>query len=168
MFRAHLSGLPELNARIRALRPAAKRNFDREMRNAVRPAILLEVRDLVATYPGTVRYPFAFSTDKSRRAYFATKGFGRGIPYKRTGTLARAWEVHYSFAEGKGQIIVVNTANAAKYVYGTPRQRQVPGHAHTGWGRDLPVAFQLIDEYATKLIIDAWGRAVGLAIQERG
>ena len=137
-----------------------------EMEKTVKPAVQREVTDLVATYPGPVQYPFEFGTAKSRRAFFATKGFGRGIPTVRTGELGRSWLVRYRFAQTIGTLILENTDPAAKYVYGNKGQRQIPGHFKTGWGRDLPPALQLIDEYAVKLIIDAWGRSVGLAIKQ--
>lgn len=40
----------------------------------------------VDVYPGPVKYPIEWTSEKQRRAFFATDGFGAGIPYKRSGT----------------------------------------------------------------------------------
>ena len=47
--------------------------------------------------PGPVSYPIRWTSERQRKAFFATKGFGRGIPYKRTGKLAKAWVVDINF-----------------------------------------------------------------------
>lgn len=165
MFNLKIKFPTDLTKSIKGLPAASHKIFNVEMEKTVKPAVQREVIDLVATYPGPVKYPFEFGTAKSRRAFFATQGFGRGIPTVRTGTLFRAWQVSYRFSFPSGVLILKNTDPAAKYVYGFKGQRQIPGHRATGWGRDLPPALQLIDEYATKLIIDAWARSVGLAIK---
>lgn len=165
MFNLKIKLPIDLTKSIKGLPAASRKILNVEMEKTVKPAVQREVTDLVATYPGPVKYPFEFGTAKSRRAFFATQGFGRGIPTVRTGTLFRAWQVRYRFSEQLGALIIGNTTDYARYVYGFKGQRQIPGHARTGWGRDLPPALQLIDEYATKLIIDAWGRSVGLAIK---
>lgn len=56
--------------------------------------------------------PFFWSSDKQRKAYFASNGFGGGIPYQRTGTLRDGWQV---LGYGKNQI-VVNEVMYSKYV----------------------------------------------------
>lgn len=38
-------------------------------------------------------YPIQWDSDKQRKAFFATDGFGRGIPTKRTGEYAGGWEI---------------------------------------------------------------------------
>ena len=38
-------------------------------------------------------YPIQWDSEKQRRAFFATKGFGKGIPYRRTGEYQAAWKV---------------------------------------------------------------------------
>ncbi len=42
-----------------------------------------------------VSYPIQWDSEKQRRAFFATNGFGNGIPYSRTGDLA--WTVSKPF-----------------------------------------------------------------------
>lgn len=43
--------------------------------------------------PGPVKYPIRWTSERQRRAYFATKGFGRGIPTRRTHELSQSWDV---------------------------------------------------------------------------
>lgn len=38
-------------------------------------------------------YPITWDSDKQRRAFFATDGFGHGIPYRRTGRYEAGWDV---------------------------------------------------------------------------
>jgi len=40
-----------------------------------------------------ITYPVKWDTLKQRRAFFATDGFGKGIPTKRTGAYQKAWQV---------------------------------------------------------------------------
>lgn len=127
------------------------------MHTQLQPDVKKDVLDLLAPYPGPVVYPFQFATDKSRKAFFATNGFGKGIPTRRTDTLKLGWSV--GIIE-RGDTIIVSIFNRtpyAKYVYGP---RQVPGHFSTGWGKDSKEAIELIREDSTQRIIDLWRMAV--------
>lgn len=42
------------------------------------------IRDRLSEEGAPVRYPIQWDTEKQRRAFFATNGFGQGIPYRRT------------------------------------------------------------------------------------
>lgn len=150
---------------VRDLPRRSRQQFQRELQTVVKPNLQTEVKDLIGREPGPVVHPFQFSTDKSRRAYFATRGFGKGIPYQRTHDLVNSWFVDLQL--GTGTIVIFNAKRYGKYVYGSPTQLQVPGHLKTGWGRDFPAALQLITEYGIEQILDAWGRAVNVAAKER-
>ena len=148
---------------VRDLPRRHRQQFTRELQTVVKPAIQAEVTDLIGREPGPVVRPFQFSTDKSRRWYF---WFMKGkLPRIRTHQLATSWFVDLQL--GTGTIIIYNAKSYAKYVYGSPTQLQVPGHLRTGWGRDFPAALQLITEFGIEQILDAWGRAVNVAIKER-
>ncbi len=70
--------------------------------------------------------PYQWDSEKQRRAYFASNGFGGGIPYRRTQNLARGWK-----AEGKGvDQVVTNDVPYAKYVKDFAQSR---GHMADGW-----------------------------------
>lgn len=51
------------------------------------------IRSRMAEEGKPVTYPVQWDSDKQRRAFFATNGFGRGIPYTRTGNYGRGWTV---------------------------------------------------------------------------
>lgn len=38
-----------------------------------------------------LNYPVQWDSEKQRRAYFATNGFGHGIPYQRQGKYEKGW-----------------------------------------------------------------------------
>ena len=123
------------------------------------PTLRQQVKARLAAPPGPVRYPFQFSTARSRRAYFATRGFGNGIPYRRTGDLGRAWKVDHIRRPTGGEITVYNDAPYAGYVYGAPiigGANQVPGHANTGWGRGVGAELQTIAQNAQALLGTTW------------
>lgn len=39
-----------------------------------------------------ITYPVQWDSERQRRAFFATGGFGKGIPYQRTGGYIAAWK----------------------------------------------------------------------------
>jgi hypothetical protein len=84
--------------------------------------------------PGPVVYPIRWTSDKQRKAFFATKAWGRGIPTKRTGKTERSWKVIYVVASGGGEITLLNTEPHAKYIYGDANgMHQQSFHRRTGW-----------------------------------
>lgn len=88
--------------------------------------------------PPAPNYPLAWRSEKQRRAYFASKGFGRGIPTKRTGRIRKAWRVLYIPVKqgGGGTIQITNSEPAAQFVYGrveAGNTYQQPFHIETGY-----------------------------------
>jgi hypothetical protein len=59
-------------------------------------------------------YPIRWDSEKQRRAYFATDGFGGGIPYRRTGEYEQGWKLE---ALDNGYRLS-NDSKAAQYVGG--------------------------------------------------
>lgn len=90
----------------------------------------------LASTPGPVKYPFEFATERSRRAFFATDGFGRGIPTRRTGALGRGYRSVVTISGDSVICVIGNVTPYRKYVKGP---RQVPGHRRTGWDTDEPI-----------------------------
>ncbi len=133
----------------RRVTPAMALYVDRR----VIPHIEQRVQATLSVYPGPVVYPFEFATEKSRRAFFATNGFGKGIPTRRTGELGRAWVVDVDRRRNEGYITIRNTAPSAIYVIGV---RQVPGHRRTGWGARFDHYILDISEEANDMLIDGW------------
>lgn len=101
---------------------AARDSFNK----AIKPHLLSELRYM----PPKVHHPFVWTTERQRRAYFATDGFGAGIPYKRSGRMVAGWKVDVLMGDGSVVMSASNKARALKYVTG---KRQQPGHVASGW-----------------------------------
>lgn len=121
--------------------------FKRQQR-LIRRSVLAKLRK----QPGKVKYPIQWASARQRRAFFASDGFGKGIPYQRTGGLVNAWEVDFVREGDSYAIVAVNPLPAAQYVVG---DKQQPFHRNTGWYRADDV---LIDETirAEDVLIDTW------------
>lgn len=84
-------------------------------------------------YPPRVEHgadnPYKWESERQRRAYFATNGFGGGIPYRRTGALGVSWIFETpGWDVWKGRI--VNKVPYARYVMGDAQQK---GHRADKW-----------------------------------
>src|SRR3972149_1043646 len=90
-----------------------------------RGGLQARVEKVLTPYPAPPRYPLRWKSARLRRAYFATRGFGKGIPYKRTGQLGKGWRVVYRPLrrnDGDGSLEITNIAPAARYVVGQDQQ----------------------------------------------
>jgi len=100
----------------------------------VEPLLLNELQ----TEPGPTVHPIEWTSEKQRKAYFATDGFEHGIPYQRTGALAKAWQIS---KQGFGLNVLIKVLNpnpASPFVYGslsiTNRgNHKQQFHSNTGW-----------------------------------
>jgi hypothetical protein len=70
--------------------------------------------------------PYKWNSEKQRRAFFATKGFGGGIPYSRTNKLADGWKQTKDPYKKK----LYNRVAYSQFVVGDAQQR---GHAADKW-----------------------------------
>ena len=101
------------------------------IRGTLLPFVRMAVKRDLMKEPGPVVYPIEWTSDKQRRAFFATDGFGAGIPYQRTHDLAAAWDITFDASDaGFGTVTVENPSDAAEFVYG---HRQQGFHINTGW-----------------------------------
>lgn len=119
-------------------------------------------------------YPIEWTSDKQRKAYFASNGFGRGIPYKRTGNLAKSWVVLFTNENGKFAVVITNPVPSAKFVYGSlarnvqqAKRFQQRFHAITGWELASPIVNYWVDE-VQKDFIKKYRQAVGELAQKIG
>lgn len=110
---------------------------NQEMDNALKVIEPLALAEL-QTEPGKPNYPIEWQSEKQRKAFWASNGFGRGIGAERTHTLSNSWSVEKN---SFGQDIVVrfgNSAPYAKFVEGS-LSKSNPGrfmqkmHRNTGW-----------------------------------
>ncbi len=100
----------------------------------VRPYVEQETEQRLGKEPGEVHYPIEWTSAKQRMAFFATDGFGRGIPYTRTGELVLAWGARTDYRGEVTYLSVYNDAPAAPYVYGDEEgKHQQQFHINTGW-----------------------------------
>ena len=139
-----------------------------EVRDEIEPNLLAELKKPV----GAVKYPIEWTSEKQRRAFFATDGFGKGIPYRRTGKLQDAWVI-----EVRGNAIVIENKSAiAKYVIGSLAQNrnqalrfQQQFHANTGWQPATDTVKDRLDKaneiYLTKF--DEWLKDLALPNPKR-
>lgn len=77
--------------------------------------MLLRVRARMKESVARPSYPINWDSEKQRRAYFATDGFGKGIPYGRTGRYQRGWMVERAGANGYR---ILNTWDKSRYLSG--------------------------------------------------
>jgi hypothetical protein len=95
-------------------------------------------------YPDKEDTPFVWSSDKQRRAYFATNGFGGGIPYVRTMQL---YDNAKFVVNGNNYWIeYVNDVPYAKWVQHP--SYQIIGHKTRKW----PVINKYISSKASKVV----------------
>ena len=68
-----------------------------------------------------VRYPIWWESEKQRRAYFATNGFGKGIPYKRTGAYNAGFVIRKTPNSSRASVgySLSNRTGYAKHVGGS-------------------------------------------------
>ena len=128
----------------RRMNKAYKRKIKR-----LRQQLLDELRE----YPGPVKRPFRWKSERQRRAYFATDGFGWGIPYVRTDALKASWTTHIRDQKDGAVFEVENKAQYAQYVVGDFAQ---PGHIHTGWASAAVLVARYREE-ASDILFDTWG-----------
>ena len=112
-----------------------------------------QLLDELRQYPGKVKYPFRWKSERQRRAFFATDGFGFGIPYVRTNALKEGWTTHIRDRRDGVIFEVVNNTDYAEFVVGDWAQ---PGHIATGW-RSAAVTIARFREQAVDELIDVWG-----------
>lgn len=71
--------------------------------------------------PATVHYPIVWTSEKQRRAYYASDGFGGGIPYKRTGALQRNSQL-IAAQTSDGGLVILQLPFPFQYAYGTTKE----------------------------------------------
>lgn len=109
-------------------------------------------KDRLRRKPGKVRYPIRWTSERQRRAYFATNGFGGGIPSKRTDRMINAWEVDYTFSGENGELTLTNDEDYAQYVVGGDQQGF---HKDTGWYK-VDTAMVEINAFAVDGLEQTW------------
>lgn len=104
--------------------------------------------------PGAPHYPIQFTTDKQRRAFFATKGFGRGIPASRSSppAVTEAWKAEFIPTRDGGIVALTNADPAMEFIQGARAQGY---HQITGWTQVDDVEQQAFSEMQG-IAIEEW------------
>lgn len=110
------------------MKTAYKRNIGR-LRGRVLQRLTVE--------PKKPSYPILWQSEKQRRAFFATDGFGSGIPYQRSGKLLASYDVKVLDTPEGGVLSITNSDPKARFVIGDDAQRM---HLDTGWKQIADVA----------------------------
>jgi hypothetical protein len=142
----------DVQAGIREIRKVGRKEYRREFGQIARGSTAQKVLRRMYRDPGPVKRPIRWTSDRQRRAYFATNGFGRGIPTRRTGEIQRAWH----FELESDQIALVNDNPAASYVQGDDQQQM---HADTGYETYQEVLADYVVEFEDDAI-NSWFRVV--------
>jgi hypothetical protein len=122
----------------------------RDVYEDYKPVILARLTEI----PGPSSQPVKWTSDKQRKAYFASNGFGGGIPTVRTGTIAQAWDVEYIVDPGAFRVLIINRNPKSKFLYGGASLRSNPRfqqqqHKNTGWVTVAPVIAYFVESMAT-------------------
>jgi hypothetical protein len=81
-----------------------------------------------------IRYPVNWDSERQRRAFFATDGFGRGIPTRRTDTYVKGWHIRRNprAARALPGYSLINDVEYSRYVGGSAYS---PGQSNIHRGR---------------------------------
>jgi hypothetical protein len=139
--------LEELQRTVRRSGALAKRAFKRQVTRE-RTRLLSELRYT----PPKPTYPLRWQSPKQRAAFFATNGFGKGIPYQRTGKLNAGWDLTTVENANEMSVQVENATPYARFVVGDDAQRM---HLDTGWRQAAPVIANSRERLNDRLI-DTW------------
>ena len=85
----------------------------------IRPQFLADIQQPAPP----VQYPIQWTSERQRRAFFATNGFGAGIPTRRTGALEDAWTFGITRgSDGQFIVLIQNNKDYSKFTGGSLAQ----------------------------------------------
>lgn len=124
------------------LRPVFEQNSRR-----VREQIETEMRKPA----GPPDYPIRWKSERQRKAFFASNGFGRGIPTRRTGTYIQGWKVIFRGLNVSDGVVIelVNPVSYSDYVGGGNAQ---PFHIDR-WPQAVDVVVKYEEELFSTLVV---------------
>ncbi len=77
--------------------------------------------------PGSaITYPVNWDSEKQKQAFFATNGFGHGIPYQRQGNMEKAFEV----SQSGFNTVNLFAPSPAGAVFGSPKHNWWQSNIH--------------------------------------
>lgn len=124
--------LDRINRELREWEQALKGLAQRFQRAMQSVNIHWRAVDILGAIPGSPKHPIQFTTDRQRKAFFASGGFGRGIPTQRTGKIAGDWQVQFIPTQDGEIMVLSNPHDEAKFIHG-PQPFAQGFHIDTGW-----------------------------------
>lgn len=145
--------LPALAQYMRDYTRLAERQIQQEA-DTIGRATVAQLRQPVSR----VQYPIQWASERQRKAYFATDGFGGGIPTRRTGASLKAWRYEFK-RTGKGYTFAIfNSKPWSKFLFGSlaqdarqARRFQQPMHTNTGYPLASPIVSRAMDTFAQQI-----------------
>lgn len=105
-----------------------------------------------------VRYLIQWASERQRKAFFASNGFGKDIPTRRTGSTLKQWRYEIIRNRDGYRFSIYNTKPYAKYLFGSLAQNkrkaarfQQTMHKNTGYPLAQPIVIEAIDKLAQAL-----------------
>lgn len=110
-------------------------------------------------------HPIQWDTPKQRRAFFASDGFGRGIPTRRSNEYVRNWKIQRQ----EDGYDVGNPLTHAKYIGGTARSTRRQSRIHRGrWNLFKAVKDKVIKKLpkTVKRVLKEIARQEGFGVKD--
>ena len=127
-------------------------------------AMLEELRKVPRKRVYPREYPLEWTSYRQRVAYWATNGFGAGIPYQRSGKMSAGWGTDKRVEKLGVTYGVFNRYDRAKFVYGALRGELAYAlkfkqyfHTVTGWQNAREIVDKHVDSFLDAI---RWKRAV--------
>lgn len=116
--------------------------------NAKIEAVLQEALTDLEKEGEPISYPVHWDSERQRKAFFATNGFGRGIPTRRTGRYISGFKLEKTGFGTDRRFTISNDVPYAKYVGGTALG-QAQSNIHRGrW----QIVSETVRKYAERLV----------------
>lgn len=106
-------------------------------------AVAYRIKERMAQEGSPIQYPVNWDSPKQRRAFFATKGFGKGIPYKRTHQYRFGWKVERVQMQGARFKLILGNKHPAGAIGGMLSGTQWQSRIHRNrWNYTLNVVWE--------------------------
>lgn len=112
--------------------------------------------------PGAPVHPIRWKSARQRKAFFASDGFGKGIPTQRTYKLLQGWHVVYVRSGDGGVLSLTNDEPYMRFVQGSDAQ---PFHLDTGWIQRSDVVDDFVRE-SSQQVVTTWFGVASAAVVE--
>lgn len=141
MIAAKITGLDDILSEMSQL--ADTKTIERMVNRDIAPPIERRLDVVAATIaPPRDDTKFVWSLNRAanaraRRWWFWQLSQGNiptdGQHYIRSNTIPNSWQTEIFIEGDEVQLTIFNPAPGSEFLYGSPTQTQVPGHATTGW-----------------------------------